>query len=326
MFEVHFGRKLAQLREQKGLSQEELSLGIMSRENLSLIETGKRNPTTQNVFALFERLGYTPDQFMSQIPNLKEINAIVLREMFRDAQAYNDKETMIRVLEEMEKSADFEKGLFLQFKLRCRASICWKYDNNFKKAQEILLEAIKITIPNFNEKLADDYLLGHCDIEVIKLMADIYFNNGKQKKAVKLLGRLVESVKRYYINSYNQARAQCFIQCQLITNLGKMGKHKKVLKICDDAIDRAEKHRIFELLPSLNFSKACALFYLGKNEEAKELITQVHSSYLILGRKNKALDVEGFASKEMNFEFLQYSHYKWSWDNQNTSPILLETN
>ena len=317
MFDNDFGTTLSRLRIQQRLSQEELAAGIMSRENLSLIETGKRNPTAQNVLALFERLGYTADQFISQVPNLREINSVVLREMFRDAQAYNDKDTMTRVLGEMDKSDAYRKGIFLQFKLRCRAIIAWKYEKDIEKAQEILFEAIGITIPHFNEERAHECLLGHCDIEVLKLIADIYFENGRQRKAIKLLKNMVKAVKTYYISSYNQARAQCFIQYQLANYLGKIGKNKKALRVCEEALERAQVHRLFELLPLINFNKACALYYTGKDTEAKELIIQVHACYVIHGKKDKASEVEDFAAIKMGLDCLKYNNPFLYWEKNN---------
>jgi len=311
MFQFNFGAKLAQLRKQKGLSQAILSDGIMSREYLSQIENGHRMPNSQDVLQLFERLGYTPDQFMSQITDIDEHDAIILRDTFRNAQAFYDEETMNRLLEKMENNKIFEKGIFLQFKLRCKATICWRFGKDAGAAQEILFEAIRITIPDFDEELADTFLYGHCDIEIIILIADIYFECGKRRKSVKLLENVAKSIRKYYVTPHNRARALCFIQYYLCTNLGIMGKYKKSLKICNEAIDMAKKERIFEMLPSLNYCKACALFYLGNREEAKDIFFQVYGCYLIFGRNSEVLQLENFASKELKFDLSQKCLEMW---------------
>jgi len=305
MFQVNFGELICKLREQQGMSQEQLAEGIMSRVNLSLIETGERKPNNQNVFALLERLGYTSDQFMAQSPNLQECDAVILREMFRDAESFDDIETMKRLLEEMDNCGSFEEGLFLQFKLRCKATICWRCDNDADTAHAILLEAIKITIPRFAEKLVDTYLFATCDVEIIKLMSSIHFAGNERKRATKLLERLAKAIKEKYVTPYNRARTLSFVYCRLGTYLGKRGKYKKALAVSEEGIRLAQKERILEVLPPLNYNKACVLYYTGKEEESKKLIIQVYGCYLILGKESRALGVVDFALNEMKFDIPQ---------------------
>ena len=58
---------LKELREAKGISQEELCEGICTRETLSRIEGGKRNPNKKKLFAMLKRMGVGRETYYGYI-------------------------------------------------------------------------------------------------------------------------------------------------------------------------------------------------------------------------------------------------------------------
>lgn len=58
---------IKELREAKGISQEELCEGICTRETLSRIESGKRNPNKRNFFAMLKKMGVERETYYGYI-------------------------------------------------------------------------------------------------------------------------------------------------------------------------------------------------------------------------------------------------------------------
>lgn len=58
---------IKELRESAGLSQEELCDGICTRETLSRIESGRRNPNKKNLFAMLKKMGVERETYYGYI-------------------------------------------------------------------------------------------------------------------------------------------------------------------------------------------------------------------------------------------------------------------
>lgn len=66
--EIRFGILLRELREKKGLSQQELGTDAgLDRTYISLLERGHRQPTIKALFALAEALNVSPSFIIKQL-------------------------------------------------------------------------------------------------------------------------------------------------------------------------------------------------------------------------------------------------------------------
>jgi transcriptional regulator with XRE-family HTH domain len=64
---VTFGRRVRQIRERQGLSQEQLAdLASVHRTYMSSVERGQRNVGLDNIISLARALGVSPAQFFEQ--------------------------------------------------------------------------------------------------------------------------------------------------------------------------------------------------------------------------------------------------------------------
>jgi transcriptional regulator with XRE-family HTH domain len=64
---VAFGRRVRRIREQRGLSQEDLAeLADIHRTYMSSVERGQRNIGLDNIVALAKALGVSPAVFFEQ--------------------------------------------------------------------------------------------------------------------------------------------------------------------------------------------------------------------------------------------------------------------
>ena len=69
--EKSFGQVLRQIRQEQGLSQEELGLESgYHRTYISLLERGKKNPSLQTIFQLATALKVEPSEIISHVQAL----------------------------------------------------------------------------------------------------------------------------------------------------------------------------------------------------------------------------------------------------------------
>ena len=82
MNKKEIGRRIARVRDEHNLTQEQLSERIVcSKNHLSGIECGKYNATTPFLFKLCNELGKTPDYYLigRVSPDVDEITRLIIR-------------------------------------------------------------------------------------------------------------------------------------------------------------------------------------------------------------------------------------------------------
>lgn len=89
MDEKEFSKRLASLREKKGVSARDMSLSIGQNPGyINNIETGKSMPSLSGFFYICEYLGITPSAFLDS----ENENPACFAELFRDLKRLNDQQ------------------------------------------------------------------------------------------------------------------------------------------------------------------------------------------------------------------------------------------
>lgn len=136
------------LREAKGLSQEELCADICSQETLSRIENGKRSPNKKKLYRLLKKMGMERENYYGFI----EADDYELYEKVRQ---YNrcfpkgQREEAMKLLDEIEKGVDMTKTVNRQFIENARIS--QKMVNNKltrEQANQRFQELLSLTMPS----------------------------------------------------------------------------------------------------------------------------------------------------------------------------------
>jgi len=285
------GTVIKELRKKQRISQSRLASGIMDRSNLGKIEKGLQIASKVNMDALFERLGNTSARFFPFALTDEEHEVFTLREELDNYLSNFDLNNAIDLILKMETMPAFKSGLHEQYLLKSKAVIYQKKDKNFAKAREYLDKAITFSIPKFEEKLVNTYLLAMGDIEIINLMAELHHQDNETDRAIYLLEKLMENVKNNHMNARKKARALTFVSYSLSIYLGAKKRHAEVLAVCDKAIKAGRGNRVYGLLPMLLFNKAYALYYMNQRGEVKELLYQAYYSCIALGIDLVAEDI-----------------------------------
>jgi len=231
---VLLGTLVKQLRIYKGMTQNELAEGIMTRGNLTKLESGKQGTTKEKIDLLFYRLGYTSKRFFSYILDDKDFKCFEIRKQLTDSLVCRNMNEAVRLIAEVETNEDFSEGLSRQFLLKSKAA--FNQIQNFSRTERYayLLEAIKITIPDFEEKLVHTYPLGGEDIEIIGMIATVHEENGEYARAIKLLRKLAKNISEHFMDEYEKARNLTYTLFNLSGIFSTQKRYQEALEVCID--------------------------------------------------------------------------------------------
>ena len=70
-----FGKVYKEIRESKGLTQEEICGGVLSRTSLSKIESGKTTPKYENMEFLLRQINMSFEEFDISVNFINQVNA-----------------------------------------------------------------------------------------------------------------------------------------------------------------------------------------------------------------------------------------------------------
>ena len=283
---------IKQLRKKQEMSQEKLVEGIMTRENLSKIENGLQVVSKENLDAFLERLGYSSARFFPYALSDEEHIVFALREELDNHLARLDIDKASGLIATMEELAPFKKGLHRQYLLKNKAIACLKKEKDLAKVRSLLDEAIKITIPDFQERLVNTYLLATCDIEIIQAISEFHHENGDTDKAIYILEKLAQNIRNHVVDARSKVRALTFTLYSLSSYLGEQGKFNEALGLCNEAIEAGRSNRVYGLLPMLAFNKAYCLFHLGQCDKVKGLLHEAYFTCINMGLDSVATTIK----------------------------------
>ncbi len=99
MYYENFSKRLAQLRQEKGISARDMSLSLGQSESyINKIENNYAMPSMQGFFYICEFLGISPSEFFNE----EDKHPIIMKELVNNAKGLN--EVQLRLLSEFIKS------------------------------------------------------------------------------------------------------------------------------------------------------------------------------------------------------------------------------
>ena len=214
MQEIFLGEYIKSQRLELGLTQEQLCEGICEPITLSRLENGKQTPSRNRINALLQRLGLPDDRYFALLSqNEMDINALqeeIRMDTIRYHRAGDHERPQIReaALEKMAKLeaiAEKDDRITQQYILSCKASIGTP-DGPYThtEAREILLKAIRMTVPRFDLEEINSGLYSLGETQLINQIAIAYVMGGDRKKAIDIYRQLLKYVQKHYkeLNRY----------------------------------------------------------------------------------------------------------------------------
>jgi len=287
MSTYNVGNLIKRLRKQKGLTQEELAHPLIDRATLSRIESGRAMPGKKTLEALLEKLGFKPNNIadffldgeMTEIQKVhNELDGyLVLRQVDTSAPLIATVDTLISKLESNKRYMQNE--LNQQFVLISKAMNAINKHTDSSIVREILMNAIRITIPEFDEKNIEDYHLSKQDMKVINMLAMLYQDEGKHEKAIEIFYNIKRYLENHCIDNVEMGLSYPVTIYNLALQMYYISKNDEAIELCDIGSKVCRDTRSLFHLPLLTFVKACCLQEMGDKKESERLVRQAYHAF-----------------------------------------------
>ena len=277
---------IRRLRKEKGMTQAQLCEGICTKGTLSNIENGKRPPNRWVFKQLMERLGENSSRYFMDVVTLDDRSLAETKDRLRGLLRKNSSESneaAYALMGELDRDKNFSTKENRQFLLRSKASLAF----NLKKhedARAYVLEALRVTRPNFDEGKIGTYALSLDEVFLTNQLAVVYFLEGCIEKSTDVFLAVKEAVDGNYIESDEMIGIYSDLLYNLSKNFGLLGKNQDCIDICDIGMQWCQNHRRFFQYPRFLYNKAYLLIYLGRKEEGIKLLEKAFALFWGFGR------------------------------------------
>lgn len=232
-----------------GMSQEELSDGICSVETLSRIENGKHKIKKDTYYRLMARMERTPGKNYA-VCSGKNMSLLEERREFETAMRKFDYALAEEYLTKL-KSKIADDAANQQYLKKAEALV--EYHNKrigVETLIELLEEAIRITIPEYETYLEKIY--PYTEQEVLNLMnlANAYRNANQKEKAMTIYQALLDSLGTGYMMERDRATLEIVIMRNMALVLGELERYEESTELLIAALKRSKERRYGHMLPT----------------------------------------------------------------------------
>lgn len=288
------GEYLREMRMRKGYSQEAVSYNICTTATLSRIENGLQSPSKRMMDKILERLGIETDMFDAFV-NQEELEFYELKKsMSRCIAKLDMKEVEYAYVNLMERLSDKQKESEKQYLMWIDAVLMIGKGDSPDRVRKLLMEAIHLTLPEFDGKTPlINNLLTYDEIIIINSLASQYARNNEMATAIRIGMWLKEYMKDKMAEGNMKVSKYPTVLYNLSNWLGKIECFNEALEITNEGVAYCIKYGNGIRLPYLLFNKGCALAELGNVKEAKNVFTQSITFFeLVEQKKERKMAIE----------------------------------
>ena len=307
------GSLIKRLRKQRGLTQEELAYPIIDRATLSKIEGGKVMPGKKTIEALLERLGYSPNntadffldnemvaaqKIINEIDNYITRRPLVVTESTKLLASKVD-----ALLAELESNKRFmQNKLNFQYILITKSQNAFNRNEDSEKVMSMLMEALKITIPEYNERYIEDYYISKQEFLIINLIAAVLNDIGEQGKAINICYALKSNLDKHILDKFELGARYPVAACNLANYLAGIKRYEEAVEVCTAAEKVCKDTRFVFSLPNIIGLKAMCFCEIGNKEEGKRLLRQAYYAHAMLGQFESMENLQEYAIENLGKE------------------------
>lgn len=293
MEEMLIGPYIRQKRLDKGWTLEYLCDGICTAPTLSRIETNTRTPSSSVLKALLERLGLPAGQFFALLSE-NDIAMDRLQKKIRDdeihfhraAKPEQDKirEQILAELEELEELGGEDNRFVRQFVLSMKAGIGRpEGPYSLEERLEMLLEAIRLTVPRFDLKRIASFSYTIEEIMLVNQIARIYANSGNRKKAIGISSQLLKYIEKNNTSLNHYPRQFCLVASNCAIDLDCEKLYERAVTLAEKGREVCIERGEYQFLPTFTAVLAECWYFLGDPEKSTALYHQAYVLYQSFG-------------------------------------------
>lgn len=286
------GDVIRMTREYLGISREELSDGICSPQTLYRLEYGKTRVKKELYAELMAKMERVPEKNYAVCVG-KNMELLEERELLEKAMQDYDYEKADQYLKKLKEKADGNM-ITEQYVLKAETLLdyyCKRSDG--ETTVKRLEEAIRITLPDYEECLNKKFPFTEQEIMNLMSLANAYYHLEKYEKAISIYEKLLECLNMDYIFGEYVEHMQMIIMRNLSIAYLEIKRYEEAMKLNDKSLKLAKENDEGRDVHVLLSDKACFILKEIKNGKrdnadigfAKKYLRQ--SYYLAAARGDK---------------------------------------
>lgn len=290
----NIGLFIKKKREEQHIRQEDLCRGICDKSTLSRIERGKQEPSSGILGVLLQRLGINEDQLAVLLgPKDFEISDLQKEIVALNSQKeYEKAAEKIRRLEQLVEPTD---KITQQFILRSKALI--HFPEDYPASRELLLQALSLTLPDFDFDHISNYLLGIEEIKILNQLANSYSEAGDRRFAIHIYRQLFEDSRKHLLNSEAKVSLFTMLSYNYSRLLGLERRYEEEIEIATLGQQTCIRYNKCQYLGGLLLNIACALHELGKNDESKNKLIDAYYAHKLMQNESSCNLIVDYAKQ-----------------------------
>lgn len=276
----NIGLFIKKKREEQHIRQEDLCRGICDKSTLSRIERGKQEPSSGILGVLLQRLGINEDQLAVLLgPKDFEISDLQKEIVALNSQKeYEKAAEKIRRLEQLVEPTD---KITQQFILRSKALAYFPED--YPASRDLLLQALSLTLPDFDFDHISDYLLGIEEVKILNQIANSYSEAGDRRFAIHIYRQLFEDPRKRLFNIEAELTLLPLLAYNYSRLLGLERRYEEEIEIATLGQKTCIKYNKCQYLGGLLLNISCALRELGQDKESRSKLIDSFYAYHLMG-------------------------------------------
>lgn len=290
----NIGLFIKKKREEQHIRQEDLCRGICDKSTLSRIERGKQEPSSGILGVLLQRLGINEDQLAVLLgPKDFEISDLQKEIIGLNSQKeYEKAAEKIRRLEQLVEPTD---KITQQFILRSKALI--HFPEDYPASRDLLLQALSLTLPDFDFDHISNYLLGIEEIKILNQLANSYSEAGDRRFAIHIYRQLFEDSRKHLLNSEAKVSLFTMLSYNYSRLLGLERRYEEEIEIATLGQQTCIRYNKCQYLGGLLLNIACALHELGKNDESKNKLIDAYYAHKLMQNESSCNLIVDYAKQ-----------------------------
>jgi len=274
------GKMILDFSGKSNITRKELYEGITSSSNFTKIESdSQKEPNIYLVESLVERMGFDGRIYYTFFVTGRLFDELELRDRIQDLWIHGKNDEAMALMPELEKSKNYQSGVGLQFVKMIKASVYIGEHGFTIEHLGMVLETIKITRPDFDERAIDKYYLTVNEAKLIFQLALNYKNNDKIRQGNNIFDSLLTNISTKWKDGSLKARLFAQVSFSYSSLLGKIGERDEALNIVNEAIDFELGYSRLLDLPSLLYNGA--FNKLKQGYDKMEILSEFLQSYYI---------------------------------------------
>lgn len=248
---------------------------------------------------MLQRLGINEDQLAVLLgPKDFEISDLQKEIVALNSQReYEKAAEKIRRLEQLVEPTD---KITQQFILRCKALAYFPED--YPASRDLLLQALSLTLPDFDFDHISDYLLGIEEVKILNQIANSYSEAGDRRFAIHIYRQLFEDPRKQLLNTEAKVSLVIMLAYNYSRLLGLERRYEEEIEIATIGQQACIQYNKCRLLGGLLLNIAYAQHGLGQDSECKTNLIDSYYAYHLMHDETSCEVVQKYAKEILGIE------------------------